>query len=310
MPSYTKLGVFLLNERGEKVERKVLVLGARGMLGQELVKQLKQSGKYTVYGVGRTDTDICIDLREDEKIKAVFEQNRPDIVINAAANIMIDSCEENRGEAYLINSRLPYIASRMSEEFNAYYIQISTDHYYCNDGVKKHKEEDGVVLLNEYAKTKYLGECMSLVNKNSLVVRTNIVGFRKKIGQRTFIEWVVDTLKNKEKIDVYDDFFTSSMHTVDFSKVLIGLFDYMPTGVVNLASSDVTSKKDFILGVSQKFFGRIPEYRTISIKEHAGVKRADSLGLDVRKIEDILGIKMPTLEETIDSLYREYLNRS
>ena len=151
---------------------------------------------------------------------------------------------------------------------------------------------------------------MSLVNKNSLVVRTNIVGFRKKIGQRTFIEWVVDTLKNNEKIDVYDDFFTSSMHTVDFSKVLIGLFDYMPTGVVNIASSDVTSKKDFILGVSQKFFGRIPEYRTISIKEHAGVKRADSLGLDVRKIEDILGIKMPTLEETIDSLYREYLNRS
>lgn len=286
----------------------VLVLGANGMLGQALKKAFVKAG-YVVYGIDRRETDFCFDLLNDDRLIKCIETTSPNIIINAAAIVSLEKCEGNPGEAYCINSRLPSILTEICKLKNIYLVHISTDHYYTNDGRTKHNEDDRIILLNEYARTKYIGEQFVLTYDRALVVRTNIVGFRGT-GQQTFVEWVVDEINDGREMVLFDDFYTSSMHVADLSRVLGDLITRKVYGLYNVASSDVTSKKEFILALSNELFGHPPRYRVSSVKEHGGVVRANSLGLNTEKIEAILGYKMPGLRETISKIKEDYIERA
>lgn len=278
--------------------KKILLLGSNGMLGQEFFRQLKN--EYEVITVARNNADFCFDLTNDDELKKCFAQTRPHIVINAAACVNLGQCEEDKAMAYQINGRLPGIVAELCRDDRAYFVQISTDHFYRDDGDKKHDETEPIVLLNEYARSKYIGECLALLNSQTLVVRTNIVGFRHS-ERPTFLEWVLDGMHNKEKFSLFTDFYTSSMFTEDFVKVCKDLILKEATGIYNVASSEVSSKKDFILCLADKM-GEDIFYEESSVKAMAGAKRGDSLGLNTKKVETLLGYSMPTLEETINHI--------
>ena len=169
-------------------------------------------------------------------------------------------------------------------------------------------KEDKIVLVNEYARTKYLGEQLALTHENSLILRTNIVGFRG-VGKHTFVEWVIDELINDSEMNLFTDFYTSSMHTLDFARILFDVINKRPNGVYNLASSDVNNKKDFVLALSSVLFNKIPRYKEATVNSINGPKRATSLGLDTSKIEKLVGYRMPGLNDTIESIRKEYIER-
>ena len=286
---------------------KVLLLGSNGMLGQALKKQLKSDGM-KLYGVDRENADFCFDLLNDGKIKDCMKAVRPDVLINTAAIINLDLCETDPGAAYCLNSRLPGVLADLCSRNSCYFVHISTDQYYSGDTDKIHKETDPVSLVNEYARTKYIGEQMALTCKDALVLRTNIVGFRGS-GQKTFLEWAVSEAENHRQMTLFTDFYTSSIHTVDFSKVLSDLLKIHPAGIYNLASSEVASKKEFILGLTRELFHTELDYIDGSVKNIHGTPRGESLGLDTGKIVKLLGYSMPDLAETLKSIKTEYEER-
>lgn len=283
---------------------KVLLLGSNGMLGQAVRKKLEVLD-IQVLGIGRAHSDFCFDLICDEKIEDCINQVKPDVIFNAAAIVNINACEENSGLSYQINGRLPGVLAELSRKHGIYLVQVSTDHYYYGDGNLKHKESDPVVIVNEYARSKYVGEQLALTYNNALVLRTNIVGFRGH-GNETFLEWTVRTVRDGIRISLFNDFYTSSICVTDFAKIFYDLLKIRPTGVYNLASSTVSSKKEFILALSKEIFGHEPNYIEDSVENIHGVRRGQSLGLDTSKIETLIGYKMPNLDETIDSIAKEY----
>lgn len=286
---------------------KVLLLGSNGMLGQAIYKKFLSLG-LEIYSAARDNADFCLDLADDIKLKKCICGLCPDIVINTVAIVDLGFCEANPGQAYLINTRIPGILTELCRRYNNYLVQISTDHYYCGDGTKKHSESDSVVLLNEYARTKYLGEQLVLTYKDSLVLRTNIVGFRGSKNP-TLIEWAINELNKKTKLNLFIDFYTSSIYTEDFANVFVDVLQKRPQGVFNLASSEVNNKRDFIVGLSKALFNKEPEYTETSVKTITGARRAESLGLDTSKIEGLLGYKMPTFIDTMESIKRGYTER-
>lgn len=286
---------------------KILLLGSNGMLGQALTSQFIKDG-YELHTVDKIDAEYTFDVLDDDRLRYCIEDVLPDIIVNTVAIVNLNDCEEDRGSAYCLNARVPGILSEICAEKDLYLIHISTDHFFRGDRDKKHSEKDEIKLVNEYSRTKYIGEQLALRHKKTLVVRTNIVGFRGK-GQQTFIEWAIDEIRKKNSMNLFGDFYTSSIHTVDFAKILSDLMLVRPSGIINLASSDVTNKKDFILGLSETLFGNKPEYREVSLKSLTGAPRGDSLGLDVSKIEMILGYKMPDRNDTFLSIKREYERR-
>lgn len=286
---------------------RVIIIGGTGLLGQALQKEVKKRN-YECYTVARKNADINLDITNDNDLEEVILDKKPDIVINACAIVNHKICDENPGLAYLTNARPSSILANLSKIYNYKYVYISTDGYFNGDGRLKHSETANIKLLNEYARTKYVGECFSLTNEKSLVVRTNIVGFRGKSEQPTFVEWVIKTLKNQEDMTLFDDYYTSSITVTQFSKSLLDLIEKNVLGVINLASSDVSSKKEFIEKLAEKFNFPLDNTRTGKVSELTTSKRADSLGLDVSKAEKLLGYNLPGLDEVIEQLKMEYDN--
>lgn len=286
---------------------KVLLFGANGMLGSSLRKCFCGKPDIFLFTAARCDADFCLDFCDDIKVRECFEKTAPDVVVNCAAIVSLPECESNILGAYLVNARFVSVISALCSEYKSTLVQISTDHYYSGDTDRRHGEGERLRFFNEYARTKFCGEHFALQYEDSLVIRTNIVGFRGKPDKPTFLEWALSSLKNGEQIKLFTDFYTSSIHTVQFAEILYNLIKCDARGLFNVASGDVFSKKQFILELSKSLFNRSPPFLDASVKS-LGTHRAESLGLDCSRTEKLLGCKMPGLHSVIESIKKEYEN--
>ena len=274
---------------------KIAIFGTTGLLGSNLVKNYLSVG-FEVTAFSRKDTN-----KTNEK----FEFFKPDIIINAIALVNIQKCEENYDLAYTTNTLIPKQLASIAKQYNAYFIHISTDHYY-NDSLPKHAESDTPTPVNNYARTKLLAEQEVLkIAPKSLIVRTNIIGFRHN-DTPSFFEWLQDALKNKKNIQLFDNVFTSPISVHQLGKILLECFEKKLSGIYNIASSEVISKFEFGLQTAQIFGYTTRNITQASFENNLPTKKALSLGLDVSKIENMLSLKMPTVHETLTDLYTEY----
>ena len=285
---------------------RIVILGSNGMLGQSLKRIFDGCGRCDVVTFARSDADVCMDFADRERLHLELKQHKPDVVINAAAIIDLKFCEQYAEKAHEINAGMPGFVADVCSSLGAYFIHISTDHYYANDGKKLHSEVAPVVLLNEYAKSKYAGEKNTLLNDTALVVRTNIVGFRNNVSRPTFLEWAIAKIEQKKQMILFDDFFTSSLFVDELSKILVDILELKPHGIFNIASATVASKEEFVLALSRSLFASVPDYDVAHVNDTLDIRRATSLGLDVTKVETILGYAMPALDEVIYDIKKAY----
>jgi dTDP-4-dehydrorhamnose reductase len=283
-----------------------VVMGSTGMLGRALICELKERN-YSVTGIARKNADINIDVTNHEQFQHTLDQVQPKYIINTIAIVNLVYCEENPDECHEVNANVSAILSEYCSANHIKYIFISTDHYFSGDNEYKHPEEYPLNLCNQYAISKQLGEELALKNDSALVIRTNIVGFRNWETKPTFVEWIIDSLKKQLAIQLFNDFYTSSIDVKSFSKILCELMDKNINGLLNVASSEVSSKEKFIMTLADKFNFSIGKTTVCSVLNNSSnLERNNSLGLDVSKVEKILRRQMPTLNEVIDSLANEY----
>jgi dTDP-4-dehydrorhamnose reductase len=289
----------------------VLILGASGMLGQALMRACRLRDIDAV-GVARRAhplVDLTFDSLDDAALTQVIVQTQPGVVINAVALVNLTACEADPGAAYRINARLPALLANLSREYGFYLVQISTDHFYAGDGAALHDETAPVQLLNEYARTKYAGETFALTAPEAWVLRTNLVGFRGDPEQPTFVEWALDGLARRQSMTLFSNYFTSSIAVRQFAVLLLDALPQRPSGLLNLAARTAASKQTFIESLAQAAGLETGACSSGSVAALPGARRADSLGLDVRRAEALLGRAMPTLSDTIAVLMAEYNER-
>lgn len=279
---------------------KIIIFGASGMLGRVLKNQYQEEELIT-------PSHAECDFLQKQQIRSFIDSVQPDIVINAAAIVNIDACEKDKDTAFNVNGLAVAEIAMACNQCNAYFVQISTDHYYINDGNLKHTEEDPLHLVNYYAQTKFMGETYALLAKKHLIIRTNIIGFKSIKNQPTFLEWAINKIVKKEKMDLFFDYFTSSIDIYHFSEILRLLIKNKICGTFNIGSNDVSSKSDFILKLALKMKISIKEPNICSIFEKTNlIKRANSIGLDVKKVESVLNQPMPSSEEVIQKILEVY----
>lgn len=295
----------------DKKNMKIAIIGGTGLLGSNLCHLYKKDNDVRCYS-RKVSSNIenrfnkIIDFNNlTFELEKEFKEWKPDILINTVAIVNLQFCEENYDEAYNVNCLIAKQIAKISKEYDSYYIHISTDHLF-NDEKLKHTESDSVVLLNNYAKTKYEAEIEVVKeNQNSLVVRTNIVGFRRT-EKESFFEWLLNSLLSKKETNFFTNFYTSPIEVKQLGKVLLKCYSKKLIGVYNIASSEVISKYDFAQKVCEKFNLDTNLIREAILSSDGFVQRALTLGLDERKIEKQLEIKMPKINEVINSLHKEY----
>ena len=157
--------------------------------------------------------------------------------------------------------------------------------------------------------TKYLAEKLVETYQDSLIIRTNIVGFKDSEKSRSFIEWIIESLKSGRTITMFDDYYTSPVDVRSLSKIILDLSAAGAKGLFNIGSRDVSGKKEFILQFASQFGYDISHAKTGTVKDLTGIQRGESLGLDVSKAEHLLGYRMPLTDEVIANLHNEYTRR-
>ena len=95
---------------------KVLLLGSNGMLGQAVRKVYRHDEGVQLYCAARTNADFNLDLTDDARLRDCFVGVKPDVVINAAAIVNLQRCEQCVEDAYRTNARLCSVLSELSRE--------------------------------------------------------------------------------------------------------------------------------------------------------------------------------------------------
>jgi dTDP-4-dehydrorhamnose reductase len=279
---------------------RVLIIGSTGLLGHTIFQQL-ENANVSVSGLARSNADYNVDILDINALASTIEECSADVVINAAGLVNIAICEQNPSLAYGINARAVSIITENCRRQGRQLVHISTDHFFTGDRDHLHKETSPVQLVNEYARSKYAGECFAATDEGALIIRTNFTGWRQNPRQITFIEWATQAIKECVTVTGYSDFFTSTLDAYTCAEAILDLLASEAKGLYNLGAADVVSKLHFL----ELLADRMGENSShlISASVHGGeTPRADSLGLDSRRAEKILNRNLPTTKQVIENL--------
>lgn len=189
---------------------KVLVTGARGQLGSQIISILNSgsSDLGKIDNIYSSSQSLGIDIEELDitsfnDVREFLNEFKPDIVINAAAYTNVDGCETNEDLAFKVNSIGPKNLAIACEEVKSKLVHISTDYVFGGDSNIPYREYDLPNPINVYGKTKYLGEeyVKQLCNRYFIVRTAWLYGYNGK----NFVRTIMKTAKEKGYLEVVDD---------------------------------------------------------------------------------------------------------
>ncbi len=217
--------------------RRILVIGAKGMLGRDLVKVLDSTFRddHSDWEVLGWDIDE-IDIREEKKTVTKIESFRPEIVINLAAYTDVDGCESDEGRAFAVNAEGMKHVALGALQCRAKVVYLSTD--YIFDGKKKepYLEEDPPAPLNVYGRSKWKGEqYIRELLEDALIIRTQWLYGR--FGNN-FVSSILRQGREKKVLPIVNDQTGSPTYTVDLSKAISALLKVDARGIFHVANSD------------------------------------------------------------------------
>ncbi|MDD2366368.1 MAG: dTDP-4-dehydrorhamnose reductase [Desulfuromonadaceae bacterium] len=219
----------------------ILVVGANGMLGQDLLALLGDRGK----GVDIEDVDIT----SIESVINLLTELRPEIVINCAAYTDVDGCEADIETAITVNGEGPAHLAFACKEIGALLVQVSTDYIFDGGKGTPYVEDDPYNPLSIYGESKLAGEMNAAFSPDYLIVRTQwLYGLHGK----NFVETMLRLGKEKDRLTVVNDQTGSPTWTVDLSKAIIALIDKGCRGIYHAANSEYCSWNDFAKAIFEE----------------------------------------------------------
>jgi dTDP-4-dehydrorhamnose reductase len=217
---------------------KVLVTGAGGMLGRDVVLAAANAG-HDVVGLGRLELDVT----SAEALAAKFELERPDVVINCAAWTDVDGAEEAEEEAMAVNGQGAGSVAGAAAAVGASVVYVSSD--YVFDGTKPdpYIETDQPAPLSAYGRTKLAGEeATAAANKRHFVVRSSwLFG----TGGSNFVETMLRLASTQNEVLVVRDQVGSPTYTWHLAYGLVRLIEGVEFGIHHMAAAGTCSWYDF-----------------------------------------------------------------
>ena len=217
---------------------KILIFGADGMLGTDLVKVLEKD--FDILKSLEKDLDITDRKRVEEFVISA----KPQWTINAAAYTDVDGCETNKEKAFLVNAKGPGNIAIACAKGKSKLIHFSTD--YVFDGTKKepYVEDDPTNPINVYGQSKLEGEKSVIAAlKEHYIVRTEwLYG---KNGKH-FVATILKLLRERDSLKIVNDQIGSPTYTVDLARAIKQLINVKPAfGIYNICNSGYCSWFDF-----------------------------------------------------------------
>lgn len=284
-----------------------LVTGACGLLGQHLVKQLKNSYAVIAVDIAENVFDnngniifLKSDLTNHYNIKNIIDEYKPDLVYNCASFTDVDGCENNREDAFKLNVG---VVEGLLAAKTKRLIHFSTDYVFNgNDG--PYAENDPTDPIGYYGETKLISENLILESDdNHLIVRTNVL-FGKGINIRpNFISWLIGNLKNKKPVKIVTDQFNNPTLADNLAEASIEAGCKDISGIINIAGGSYLSRFDMAIKIASHF-GLNESLITPVLTSELGqsAERPQRGGLKIEKAQKLLDCCLTEFNEALNYL--------
>ena len=223
---------------------RIAVLGSTGQLGNDLVEVLQSSNVFEVLPLNHA----AMECTKHDSVRTVLKKAGPQVVINCAAFVRVDECEDRPEKALEVNALGALHVARTCAEIDALCVHISTD--YVFDGSKgiAYTESDIPCPINVYGASKLAGE--QLVRRSAprwLIVRMASLfgktGARGKGGN--FIETIIAKARAGEPLRVVNDVRMSPTYTYDAAQALVQILQSNATGLLHLTNQGACTWYEF-----------------------------------------------------------------
>ena len=218
---------------------KIFVTGVNGQLGYELVKELNNIGYNNILAVDKDDVDIT----DENKVKEIIRNYKPDVIFHCAAFTAVDNAEDNKEVCYDINVNGTKYISEVAKELDAKMFYISTD--YVFDGTKEglYEIDDEINPKSTYGMTKYQGE--EVVKQNNLKHFVVRISWVFGINGNNFVKTMLKLAETRNELSVVADQFGSPTYTVDLAILLVTMMETEKYGTYHINNEGYCNWAEF-----------------------------------------------------------------
>ncbi len=209
---------------------RLLITGAAGMLGQDLLAAAATAGVDAV-----PLTRAQLDITDADAVRAAVASAAPEVVVNCAAWTDVDGAESRPDAAHAINRDGAGNVARADAEAGAWTIHISSD--YVFDGVKRepYVESDRVHPLSAYGRSKLSGEeavAAAAPSAHTIVRSSWLFG----AGGPCFPATILGLAAERDAIAVVDDQVGCPTFTGHLAAAIVELCGTRPAGILHVAA--------------------------------------------------------------------------
>ncbi|MBQ7999940.1 MAG: dTDP-4-dehydrorhamnose reductase [Ruminococcus sp.] len=291
---------------------KVLVTGASGQLGQDVILQLREDG-HTAIGTDINDEFLPMDITDIDKVHNTLHSINPDAVIHCAAWTAVDSAEdlENQKKVFDINHKGTENIATVCKELDIKLLYTSTDYVFNGEGTTPWDADcDNYAPVNIYGKSKLHGElAVSSTLTKFFIVRIQWV---YGAGGKNFIKTMLNVGKRYECVKVVNDQIGSPTYTKDLARLFSEMIVTDKYGYYHARNEgnfvswyDLTCKLYKLLDYSTKIVPVTTEEYGLS-----NARRPKNSRLDTSKLAQYGFTPLPDWEDAVERYIKELENRN
>lgn len=258
---------------------RIIVTGAKGQLGSDVVLQLNKIGAEAV------ETDLPeLDITDAEAVEKFIARSGADGVIHCAAYTNVDSAETERELCGRINIDGTLNLAKACEKQGIKLLYISTDYVFSGEGTKPFEVDSPKTPCNYYGVSKLEGEkaAMSECSKCFIVRISWVFGENGK----NFVKTMLRLSKERAEISVVCDQIGSPTYTKDLAKLLCKMIASEKYGIYHATNEGICSWAEFAAAIME-YSGAETKIKPISSSEYKSVAvRPANSRLSKKSIDD------------------------
>ena len=241
---------------------KILVTGANGLVGQQVVRMLVEEGKFDVHATGKGASRLLslkkfsytyhkLDLAAHKKVLQFVERLAPAVIIHLGAMSQPNDCELDKNACWKINVGGTRAIVKAAQQIKSYVIYISTDFVF--DGKEGPYDETAEPApLSTYGESKLLAEqIVQMSNLHHAIIRTVLVyGNAVPGGRSNFVLWVKDQLEKGNQIKVVNDQVRTPTFVEDLAKGILLVLMKNGQGIYHISGKNSITPYDLACKVA------------------------------------------------------------
>lgn len=276
---------------------KVLVTGANGQLGYDVIKRLNALGDEPV-GADREEFDITDGKATEDYITAL----RPDVIVHCAAYTAVDKAEDDRDTCRNVNVDGTRNIALACEKIGAKLVYISSDYVFGGSGTQPLEIDAPKDPQNIYGITKLGGEEEAKKCQKHFIVRTSWVF---GINGGNFVKTMLRLADSHEKLTVVDDQTGSPTYTPDLARLICDMIKTEKYGTYHASNEGYCTWAEFakeIMRQAEKTTKIIP---CTTAEYPAKAKRPENSRLSKKCLDDAGFDRLPPWQDALARFLKE-----